>query len=156
MIKKMNSKQITKILGRCQLEDLLPWIDQIKEIAEVKILKEPKMGLVMMRSRDTVAQEIFNLGEVLVSDCTVFVDNQPGYGVVMGNQPERAEAMAIIDAVFRIRGGKLKDLINNMQIWIEEQSGLQQREQLSEFNHINRSKVNFEIMEDPGIDFNER
>lgn len=151
----MNIRERTKILINCPFEGLHYWVNQIKELATVKILKEPKMGLIMMRSRDSVAQEIFNAGEVLVSDCTVSVDNQPGYGVVMGNQPERAEAMAIIDAVFRAGGEKLEDLINNMQIWLKEQSGLQQKEQLSEFNHINRSKVNFETMEDMGIDINE-
>lgn len=152
----MTTRQRTKILINCPLEGLHCWINQIKEIAAVKILKEPKMGLIMMRSRDTVAHEVFNSGEVLVSDCTVSVDNHPGYGVVMGNQPAMAEAMAIIDAVFSVRGEKWADLINNMQIWIEEQSRLQQKEQQSEFHHINRSKVNFEAMKDMGIDINEK
>lgn len=151
----MNTKQTTSILGRCPLETLLPWIAQIKEVAAVKILKEPKMGLIMMRSRDTVAQELFNTGEVLVSHCTATVDNHPGYGVVIGNQSELAEALAIIDGALRAQGDKVADLMGNMQRWLKEQGRLQQKQHQSEFNLLKRSKVNFETMEDPGVDINQ-
>lgn len=137
-------------MGRCPLKGLLSWVARVKENGTVKILKPPQMGLVMMRGKDTVAQEVFNLGEVLVSDCTVTVDGQLGYGVVIGNQPRRAEAMAILDAVFRMQEGKWKELLVSMKPWLEEQAQLQQKEQLKEFNFIKRSRVNFEMMEDVG------
>jgi len=143
----VNTRRRTKILSQCSMESLSKWVEQIRETGEVKILKGPKMGLVMMRAKDTVALEVFNLGEVLVSDCTASVDGQLGYGVVLGNEPERAEAMAILDALFHSKGAKWEELLFNINSWLEEQEQLQQKELQKEFNLIKRTRVNFEVME---------
>jgi len=145
----VNTGEITQILSQCAMEDLRQWEKQIKEAGQVKILKEPQLGLVMMRAKDSVQQQIFNLGEVLVSECVVSVDGQQGYGVVMGNQPYRAEVMAVIDAVFHSRGAKWETLLIAINCWLEEQRKAQKREQQQEFNITGRSNVDFEIMNQP-------
>ena len=142
-----DSKERTKVLEQCTLDSLQSWVTKIKAIGEVKIIKAAQAGLVMMRARDAVAEQIFNLGEVLVSECTVMLDKQTGYGLVMGNQPERAEAMAILDALFFSTEAKWARLLADMQIWLKKQAQVQEKEQQKEFQLIERSKVNFETIE---------
>ncbi len=101
----------------------------------------------MMRAKDAVAEQIFNLGEVLVSDCTVILDKQTGYGLVMGTQPERAEVMAILDALFLSSETKWALLVADIQIWLKKEAQLQEKEQQKEFQLIKRSKVSFETIE---------
>lgn len=142
----MDTKQRTGLWGQCSLDDLSPWVARAKEKGPVQILKEPQARLIMMRAKDSATTEVFNLGEVLVSDCTVTVDGQLGYGLVLGNQPQRAEAVAILDAVFHAPGKKWAELRATMQPWLEEQARCRQIAQHLEFDHIARSKVDFETM----------
>ena len=55
----------------------------------------------MARVRETVDGEIFNLGEVLVTSCEVTLDDEPGWALVMGHDPERALCAAVVDAASR-------------------------------------------------------
>lgn len=52
----------------------------------------------MARVQETVDGEVFNLGEVLVTSCEVVLDGEPGWGLVMGDDPERALCAAVLDA----------------------------------------------------------
>lgn len=54
--------------------------------------------MVMARAKDTVDGETFNLGEVLVTRCEVALDGEPGWGIVLGDEPERALCAAVLDA----------------------------------------------------------
>ena len=55
----------------------------------------------MARVRETVDGEVFNLGEVLVTACEVTLGGEPGWGMVMGHDPERALCAAVVDAASR-------------------------------------------------------
>jgi alpha-D-ribose 1-methylphosphonate 5-triphosphate synthase subunit PhnG len=55
----------------------------------------------MARVRETVDGEVFNLGEVLVTRCEVSLDGEPGWGMAMGHDPERALCAAVVDAASR-------------------------------------------------------
>lgn len=56
----------------------------------------------MARVRETVDDEVFNLGEVLTTTCEVTLDGEPGWGMVMGHDPERALCAAVVDAASRM------------------------------------------------------
>lgn len=62
----------------------------------------------MARVRETVDGEVFNLGEVLVTDCEVEVDGETGWGMVMGQDPERSILAAVLDAASRKGDAGLK------------------------------------------------
>lgn len=75
--------------------------EQCLENSEVEIKKPPEPVLMMVRVKETVDGEIFNLGEVLVTNCGVLLDGEPGWGIAMGDDPERALCAAVIDAASR-------------------------------------------------------
>lgn len=55
----------------------------------------------MVRVMETVDGEVFNLGEALVTTFEVFLDGEPGWGMVVGDDPERAVCAAVLDAASR-------------------------------------------------------
>lgn len=151
-IQKLNTQDMTKILGRSKSKKLFKWSEKIEEMSDIKILKDSKMGLVMMRMNDMSHNETFNLGEVLITDCTVTIDDMFGYGVIMGNQPDRAKAMAIIDAIIHSKDMKWKSLITDFNSWLEEEMKQQEKEDGKEFALIKKSRVEFETMNEMEFD----
>jgi phosphonate C-P lyase system protein PhnG len=78
----------------------------VREIAEaivnrleVRILKPPAPGMVMVRHSEPLENTLFLLGEAFVTECEVEVDGLPGYGCVLGSGDERALCGALVDAV---------------------------------------------------------
>ena len=71
---------------------------------QVKLLSGPRQGLVMLRVRETVANSQFNAGEVLVTEVKLELDGQFGFGMILGDSPRRAMAVALVDAAMRIGG----------------------------------------------------
>ena len=55
----------------------------------------------MLRVRETVANSLFNAGEVLVTEVKLELAGQFGFGMVLGDSPRRAMAVALVDAALR-------------------------------------------------------
>ncbi|HMK46079.1 MAG TPA: phosphonate C-P lyase system protein PhnG [Methanocella sp.] len=66
--------------------------------AEIKIIKGPTSGLIMISITDPFGTD-FHLGEALVTEAIVEYDGVRGYGMVMGDGSERAVAAASADAL---------------------------------------------------------
>ena len=66
---------------------------------DVKILKFPTPGMVMVRHSDPLENTLFLLGEAYVTECEVEVDGRLGYGAALGSEEERAMCAALVDAV---------------------------------------------------------
>jgi len=65
---------------------------------DITLIKAPQAGLVMMRARETVGNAGFNLGELLVTECTVTRrDSEFGWGLCLGENPDRAFHLAVLD-----------------------------------------------------------
>lgn len=81
----------------------------------MEVVSPPSQALVVARIRETVDGEVFNLGEVLVTNCEVVLDGEPGWAMVLDHDPERALSAAIVDASSRREGGgpqaALQDLL---------------------------------------------
>ncbi|MFD1673969.1 phosphonate C-P lyase system protein PhnG [Alicyclobacillus fodiniaquatilis] len=144
----MNTRQRTKILSEVSLRELEPWLMKVERMADIQVVKSPQMGLVMMRAKESVEQEIFNVGEVLVSECTVMVDGQLGYGAVMENDVERARALAILDAVFHASNPVWQDLQQQLDGWLLARQSQQDEAWRRDFAKIQRSLVNFDLLEE--------
>lgn len=90
------------------------------EKRQIKLLSGPRQGLVMLRVRETVANSLFNAGEVLVTEVKLELDEQFGFGMVIGNNPRRAMAVALVDAALR-KGGPIADQLRRELIELERQ-----------------------------------
>ncbi len=89
------------ILANCSEEqacDVASLVVQNHLQNEIKILSGPRRGLVMLRVRETVANSLFHAGEVLVTEVKLELDGQFGFGMVLGNNPRCAMAVALVDA----------------------------------------------------------
>ncbi|MBT9176855.1 MAG: hypothetical protein DDT20_01177 [Firmicutes bacterium] len=148
----MDVRQRTSLWSWCQREELEPWVIRIREEAAqdgqgaIQVLREPQAGSLMMRATDSATGGVFNLGEVLISDCMVAVLGHKGYGLVLGYEPWRAEAAAMLDAVFRAPEEKWASFRAAMQPWLEAQVTLRQTEDRRKFERIARTKVDFQGM----------
>ena len=64
----------TKILINMNLEKLEKIYSMIKDTSSISIIKEPNLATVMVRANESVKNTTFNLGEILVTECSVKVD----------------------------------------------------------------------------------
>ncbi|WP_052020162.1 phosphonate C-P lyase system protein PhnG [Paenibacillus pini] len=141
-------KACTQILSGIPMELLTSWKKSIECIGEIEVIHTPNMGLVMMRAEESVARDLFNVGEILISDATVSVDGVMGYGITMGNSPDKAYALALIDAVFHADEAKWGSVKRNLADWLTEQGQEQKIAAQKRFSLTRRTLVDFEVMDD--------
>ncbi len=67
---------------------------------EIEILKEPETGLVMINVTDCFHTD-FHLGEVLVTTAGVRIEGHRGWGMIMGDDADRALLLAALDVMLR-------------------------------------------------------
>ena len=65
---------------------------------DIRVLTGPRIGTLMLRLREPVHGEVFNAGEVLVSEAVVALGVHRGAALRLGRAPETALAAAILDA----------------------------------------------------------
>lgn len=83
------------------IEHLRELTERCLDEAPAQVLSGPETALVMVRARDTVDGEVFNFGEVLVTRCEASLDGELGWGMVVGDDPDRAVCAAVLDAASR-------------------------------------------------------
>ncbi|MFW6030255.1 MAG: phosphonate C-P lyase system protein PhnG, partial [Halanaerobiales bacterium] len=110
----MNRKRRTKVLIEGNFSLIKPIIDKIKEEEKIYTIEEPNTGLVMVKMRDSAKKQLFYLGEVLVTEAKVKIENSIGLGIVKGNNKGLAYDMAIIDALANNNFSKHEELKNRM------------------------------------------
>jgi phosphonate C-P lyase system protein PhnG len=87
------------------------WASVLLEgLADVRVSIPPRSGLVMMQVRDSVQQEPFCVGELLVTECQIAFKHQRIWGRVLGHQPLRALALAVLAAAQTFAPAALQSL----------------------------------------------
>ena len=86
--------------------------------------------------------EIFNLGEVLATSCEVLLDGEPGWGMVMGDDPERALCAAVVDAASRDLGGMPEDIEGELKLQLAFAQEVRHRR----WSRVQPTRVEFEEM----------
>src|SRR5215472_10581644 len=124
----------------CQLASI---VLQSYQQSQVKLLSGPRQALVMLRVRETVANSLFHAGEVLVTEVKLELDGQFGFGMVLGESPRRAMAVALVDAALR-KGGPVADQIQCELVELDLHLTRQQR-QIQAL--VAKTKAEFEGME---------
>ena len=144
----LNATWRTAVLSGLKTEDILPWRERILRLGEVHINKSSRMGLAMMRATESVEQQPFNAGEILITECTVTIDESPGFGMCMGYDADRAEILALLDAVCHCTGEQWDPLHRDLQIWLQDWAFEQEEEEKCRFRMIQRTRVDFEMMDE--------
>jgi alpha-D-ribose 1-methylphosphonate 5-triphosphate synthase subunit PhnG len=81
------------------LEDLA---DRVLEDLPVEVARGPSVGLLMLRGEEPSERLQFNFSEVTVSEAEVTANGRRGYAMVMGRQPEKALAGAVLDVALEL------------------------------------------------------
>ena len=89
------------VLARMPTDELRELVDQTPAQARYRIVKPTQTGLCMVRGRMGGKGRRFNLGEMTISRCVVALeDGTAGVGYVTGRDGEKAELVAVADALF--------------------------------------------------------
>lgn len=140
----MRLEESTRVLINLELEKLEELTAEISAKYEIELLKPASTSLVMMGSRDSVQLLPFYLGEVLISQCTVEVNENIGYGYIMGEELEKVYHLAAIDAVWQ-REAELTAKIKDKLLETKEKLAKQEKK---DYAILSKTKVNFESMEE--------
>ncbi|NJI82381.1 phosphonate C-P lyase system protein PhnG [Clostridioides difficile] len=137
----------TKILINMDLGELEKIYSMIKDISSISIIKDPNLATVMVRASESVNNTTFNLGEILVTECSVKVDESLGYGIVAENDDKKVVYLATIDAVLHSNNTKFDELKNYINKSVYEENLRYEQEIIDEFSLINKTKVQFNTMD---------
>ncbi len=143
----MNIRERTEIAAEVPKEIWGLWKQWIETLGRVEVIHPASMGLVMMRAEESVAKEVFHVGEILTTDATVTVDGVLGYGIVMGNDPDKAYTLALIDALYHSSDPKWANTKEQMDVELIHQAEKQRQKRQQEYQFIQRTMVDFEVMD---------
>jgi phosphonate C-P lyase system protein PhnG len=135
---------IDRILCECQIEPLRELVMKLEASYQVTVSRPPSVCLAMIPAEDSLEKQKFFLGEALATECEVLVDQQPGYGLCLGDEPVRTYSMAVIDAF--VHGGS--PIPAKVEAFLQHQQAVLARRQQEEFNLILQTQVDFKLMEE--------
>lgn len=131
------------VLVECELERLTALVDTLEAEHEVTMIKEPSTCLTMVPAEDSIENQAFYLGEALTTECEVEVEGHIGYGVCLGEEPERAYALAVVDAL--VTEHLVPEAIETFLV--EQHRKLEEGERI-EAAHVRRTKVDFKLFDE--------
>ncbi len=114
----------------------------------ISVLDEPREELVMVQVRETAKGSLFYLGEALMTSCRVRVGGSVGLGLLLGSNRCRAYELAVIDAAFS--GADAARLSSRWDKRIAIESQRVRRREAAEQQLVERTKVDFSTMDEPG------
>ncbi|MFE5323117.1 phosphonate C-P lyase system protein PhnG [Paenibacillus sp. NPDC056579] len=136
--------QITRILIEGDRKLLQQLCCQIEERHEITVVKPPEKSLVMSKARDSVSGQPFYLGEVLVTECTIALGDVHGFGLLIGEDAERAYELAVVDAAMM---ATLPETEGWFELLKKEEQRIAERRAL-ESARIMKTRVQFDTMEE--------
>ncbi len=137
-------KNHTQVLAYCsdqELSDLATRILKYYVEGEVTLLKGPGLGLVMLRQQETVVDSQFNAGEIMVTEVRLELNNQVGFGMLIGDRPLAAVALALVDAALAKPGPLADELTRSIQD-LAQTLEVKRRQ---DYRQVANTKVAFEI-----------
>jgi phosphonate C-P lyase system protein PhnG len=136
-------EQADQILCECELETLTAFVDELEKEYRVTIVRQPSVCMTMVQAEDSVEGQLFYLGEALTTECEVLLDGQPGYGLCLGDEPMRCYCIAFVDALL-LSPDRNRERV---EAFLERQARAIAGQQQVEYNHIQRTKVDFKLLE---------
>lgn len=136
-------QQADYILCECELEPLEAFVREMEPQHAVQVIRHPAVATIMIRAEDSVEGQPFYLGEALVTECELNVSGQAGFGLCLGDEPVRSYCIAFVDALL-LSDPKLP----TVQTFLAAQEVLITGRLQTELGHIQRTKVDFKLMEE--------
>ncbi len=138
----MRRRRRTEILIKGSSELAENMFKQIEKNYEIKTVEESENGLVMVKMRESAKNSLFYLGEVLITESKVQINQKFGIGIVRGYKPKLAYWLAVIDAAYNLNLEELKDW---EKVLVKEENEIKSLVAISQAK-ILKTKVNFENM----------
>lgn len=139
----MKRRRRTEILIQSDPSLARSFAEAITQKYECQEIVAPQYGLTMIKMRESAKNSLFYIGEVLVTEAKVEINNQIGIGIVVGMQDELAKHLAIIDAAYKANLSEIEEW--NSQLLKAEQQIMSAR--AKEQADLFETKVNFETMD---------
>ena len=139
----MNRRKRTEILINGSRNLARELVQEVERNYAIHVVAEPHHALTMIKVRETAKKTIFHLGEVLVTETKVSINQAFGVGIVVGDEEELSYLLAVIDAAYEANLTETKSwtlLLNEEEKRIRISRATQEAS-------ILKTKVNFEMMD---------
>lgn len=136
----MKRSRYTRILVEGEASLLKTLVGMVASNVAIDTIRAPKTGLVMHKVRDAVSGRPFYLGELLATSCTVRIGKSTGYGLCLGENPEKAYGLAVVDAAWNEERPETKSWL---PLLLEEERRIEARHQ-AEYRQSMQTRVRFE------------
>jgi alpha-D-ribose 1-methylphosphonate 5-triphosphate synthase subunit PhnG len=143
MDKVENLEHADQILCECELEALAAFVRELEQEYKVTVVRQPAVCMTMVQAEDSVEGQPFYLGEALTTECELQVDGQVGYGLCLGDEPLRCYCIAFVDALLLSPDRNAE----RVGVFLDWQGAAIAARQQVEYNHIQRTKVDFKLLE---------
>ena len=140
----MKRRQRTEVLIKANISVAKKLADEIELNHKITTIEEPNSGLIMVKMRETAQKHLFYLGELLVTEAKVQVNQSIGLGIVQGNNDELAYYLAVIDAAYN---ADLPQTASWAAVLEDAQQSVLQAE-TEEALRILKTKVDFETVDE--------
>jgi phosphonate C-P lyase system protein PhnG len=135
--------KVDYILCECNLQALEQLVTALEDGLQITIARMPSICMTMIEAEDSVDYQPFYLGEALTTECELMVNGQKGYGICLGDEPLRCYCIAFVDAYRHLSNAN----INLLQQFLNKQLQEIELAEKTEYQHIQRTKVDFKLME---------
>ncbi|WP_342514327.1 phosphonate C-P lyase system protein PhnG [Sporosarcina sp. FSL K6-1522] len=139
----MNRRKRTEILINGSRNLARELVQEIERNYAIHVVAEPHHALTMIKVRETAKKSIFHLGEVLVTETKVSINQAFGVGVVVGDEEELSYLLAVIDAAYEANLTETKSWTLLLEA---EEKRIRTSRAIQEAS-ILKTKVNFEMMD---------
>jgi len=135
----LDQSQYLNVLARVTAETLKPFVDDLlPKLGRPEVL-ESRTGLVMLPYEEPVHGKTFHLGEVLMAEGRVRLNEAEGYGACLGRDVHQALAIAILDAA--LQGGLERDTI---AAFVQQEAAQQAQEDEDVLRKVEATRVEME------------
>lgn len=97
----MKRRRRTEILIQADPGLARSFAETIMQHYECQEIIPPTYGLTMIKMRESAKKTLFYIGEVLVTEAKVELNQAIGIGIVVGMEEELSKHLAIIDAAYK-------------------------------------------------------
>jgi alpha-D-ribose 1-methylphosphonate 5-triphosphate synthase subunit PhnG len=139
----MKRRRRTEILIQGNPNLAQDFAEMIMNKYECREIIAPQYGLTMIKMRESAKNSLFYIGEVLITEAKVEINQCNGIGIVVGMKDELAKYLAIIDAAYKAN-------LPETELWeaqlIEAEQDINKK-RAHEQAKLFETKVNFETMD---------